>query len=123
MTPSLGIVLFAHGSRDPQWHRPMLAVAEQIRQSDPRVAVQCAYLELTPPTLHEAVESLASQGVREIRVVPMFLGVGKHAREDLPQLLAALHQSHPELSIACQPAVGEQSAVIELLARIALEKI
>lgn len=123
MNPQLGIVLFAHGSRDPLWHRPMLAVAERIRQTQPGVAVQCAYLELTPPTLHEAVEALAAEGMRELRVVPMFLGVGKHAREDLPQLLATLRQTHPELRIDCQPPIGEQAAVIELLAAIALQKI
>lgn len=123
MNPKLGIVLFAHGSRDPLWHRPMLAVADRIRQTQPGVVVQCAYLELTPPTLPEAVQALAAEGVRELRVVPMFLGVGKHAREDLPQLLATLRQTHPELRIECQPSIGEQAAVIELLAAIALREI
>ena len=123
MNPKFGIVLFAHGSRDPLWHRPMLAVAERIRQTRPEVSVQCAYLELTPPTLPEAVQALAAEGVRELRVVPMFLGVGKHAREDLPQLLTTLRQTHAELRIDCQPPIGEQAAVIELLAAIALQEI
>ena len=123
MPPQLGIVLFAHGSRDPQWHRPMLAVAERIRQTDPQVAVQCAYLELTPPTLPEVVQTLANQGVSEVRVVPMFLGVGKHAREALPQLLDAIRQAHPTLRIDCQPPIGEQAAVMDLLADIALREI
>ena len=123
MNPQLGIVLFAHGSRDPQWHRPMLAVAERIGQIQPNVTVQCAYLELTPPSLPEAVQTLAAEGVRDVRVVPMFLGVGKHAREDLPLLLATLRQTHPELRIECQPAVGERTAVIDLLAQIALGDI
>ena len=123
MNPNLGIVLFAHGSRDPQWHRPMQAVAERIRQTQPSVAVQCAYLELTPPSLPEAVQTLAAQGVRDVRVVPMFLGVGKHAREDLPQLLATIRSAHSALNIDCLPPIGEQTAVIELLADIALQKI
>jgi len=69
------------------------------------------------------VQALAAEGVRDLRVVPMFLGVGKHAREDLPQLLATLRQTHAELRIDCQPPIGEQAAVIELLAAIALREI
>lgn len=101
----------------------MLAVAERIRHRAPQVAVQCAYLELTPPSLSQAVLALAALGVQRVRVVPMFLGVGKHAREDLPQLLATLRSTHPTLAIDCQPPIGEQAAVMDLLADIALREI
>ena len=50
----------------------------------------------------------------------MFLGVGRHAREDLPQLITALKTEHPAVHISCQPAVGEQEALLDLLADIAL---
>jgi len=46
--------------------------------------------------------------------------VGKHAREDLPVLVQALRQAHPNMAIHCQPAVGEQETLIDLLAEIAL---
>ena len=36
------IVLFAHGSRDPAWQRPMLAVAQRIRDLAPALWVACA---------------------------------------------------------------------------------
>ena len=117
-----GILLFAHGSRDPYWHRPMLAVAERIAQQSPDTAVRCAYLELTPPTLAEAASELIAQGVTRLTVLPLFLGMGKHAREDLPQLLHELRAAYPHIRIDCQPAVGEQSAMIELLADLALKK-
>ena len=115
-----GIVLFAHGSRDPLWHRPIQAVAERIAQRAPDVVVRCAYLELTEPSLPQAVAPMVDAGVRQLTVVPLFLGVGKHAREDLPVLLAELRQAHPELQVHCQPAVGEQAALLDLLADLAL---
>jgi len=117
-----GIVLFAHGSRDPDWRKPMLAVAERIKQRAPETAVRCAYLELTPPTLTEAAAELLTQGVTHLTVVPLFLGVGKHAREDLPRLLDQLQATYPQVRIHCQPAVGEQAALIELLADLALKE-
>ena len=117
-----GIVLFAHGSRDPLWHRPMQAVAAQLLQTHADVAVECAYLELSIPDLATVCASLVESGIVTITIVPMFLGVGKHAREDLPLLVAALRESHPQIDFELQGAVGENSRLIALLAEIAAER-
>ena len=110
------IVLFAHGSRDPAWQRPMLAVAQRIRDQIPHAWVACAYLELTEPSLSQAVAQAVEEGYLHIRVLPMFLGVGKHVREDLPVLMAQLQHDHPKVLFDLQAAVGEQSAVLDALA-------
>ena len=114
------IILFAHGSRDPLWHKPIQAVAERISQRSPGTTVRCAYLELTEPDLPHVANTLVTEGATSLCVVPMFLGVGRHAREDLPQLITALKTEHPGVHISCQPAVGEQEALLDLLADIAL---
>ena len=115
-----GIVLFAHGSRDPLWHKPMESVAAQIRTSSPQAEVVCAYLELSTPDLADATRTLLATGVQTIVIVPMFLGVGRHAREDLPQLVDGLRQQHPGVVFALRPAVGEDPRLVQLLAEIAL---
>ena len=114
------IVLFAHGSRDPLWHRPIQAVAERIRARSPQTHVHCAYLELTAPDLPTCVASLLQEGCTSLRILPMFLGIGKHAREDLPILITQLRHSHPELHIEVLPSVGEHPALIELMSDLAL---
>ena len=115
-----GTILLAHGSRDPLWRQPMEAVAERIRQLAPAIQVRCAYLEITAPDLASCTAELVQQGVRLITIVPMFLGIGKHARDDLPVLLASLKASHPQVAFALRPAIGEEAQMIELMARIAL---
>jgi len=117
-----GIVLFAHGSRDPLWHRPMQAVAQRVLDNSSGLAVECAYLELSTPDLPTACQSLLARGVQTITIIPMFLGVGKHAREDLPMLVAALRASHPGTNFELQPAVGEDARLIALLADLAVER-
>ena len=114
------IVLFAHGSRDPLWHQPIQAVAQRIAERAPHTPVRCAYLELTEPDLPTVAAELVAAGATSLCVVPMFLGVGRHAREDLPQLVAAIQTAHPQLRVTCQSAVGEQPALLDLLADIAL---
>jgi sirohydrochlorin cobaltochelatase len=124
MTPidTAGIILFAHGSRDPLWHRPMQAVAACILAQEPQALVACAYLELSTPDLDTAVDQLVTQGARSIRVLPLFLGAGKHAREDLPRLVAEQREKHPGVRFTLQPSVGEDLRLVQLLATIALDQ-
>ncbi len=114
------IILFAHGSRDPLWHRPMQAVRERMAAAHPDLAVACAYLELSQPDLPHTVAEFVAQGITNVRVVPMFLGVGKHVRHDLPQMMSELSQQYPQVQFECTAAVGENEALLDLLARIAI---
>ncbi len=113
-------MLFGHGSRDPLWHLPIRAVAQRISVQDPAVHVCCAYLELTQPDLAQATLSLVEAGVQRITVVPMFLGMGKHAREDLPALVQAMRLQYPQIAFTLQCSVSEDPRLIEQLAQIAL---
>lgn len=118
---SLGIVLLAHGSRDPLWSEPVQRVAQLLRSGQPGMRVACAYLELATPDLDTAVVELKAAGARAIHVLPLFLGVGKHLREDLPKLAARLRQAHPGLPISVGRPVGEDPRLLELIAGMALE--
>ena len=118
--PAKGIVLFAHGSRDPLWHKPMEAVAAHIAALSAETQVVCAFLELSTPDLATATQTLLDTGVQTITIVPMFLGVGRHAREDLPLLVDQLRQQYPRVQFTLKPAVGEDPRLIQLLAQIAL---
>ncbi len=119
-TPQRGVILFAHGSRDPLWRAPMEAVAARAAALDPQARVACAYLELMEPDLPACAAAMVQQGATTITIVPMFLGVGRHAREDLPQILAGLQAGHPQIRFELRPAIGEDERVVEMLARIAL---
>jgi sirohydrochlorin cobaltochelatase len=108
-----GIVLFAHGSRDPEWAGPFERIAS-IRSRKSLVAV--AYLELMRPTLDEAVAALAAAGAGSIRIVPVFLGQGGHVKQDLPRLVANAAAARPALRLILEEPIGEQPAVIEAIA-------
>lgn len=115
------VVLFAHGSRDPLWHLPIQAVAQRLSANSPHLEVRCAYLELSPPDLPTVCQELAGLGCTHITVLPMFLGVGRHAREDLPVLVARMRETYPAIAFTLQAAVCEDPRLIQLLAQIAAE--
>lgn len=114
------IVLLAHGARDPEWARPLTAMAERLRALTPGTEVVLSFLEFMHPTLEEAIVRVAKAGAQEIRVVPVFLAQGGHVKKDLPiQVQTArekLADLHSNIEIILLPAIGEQPAVIEAIA-------
>jgi sirohydrochlorin cobaltochelatase len=111
-----GIVLFAHGSRDPEWARPFERISQQLARKLPQAIVCTAYLEAMRPSFDEAVAALAAQGVQTIHVVPLFLGQGGHVKQDLPQLVERAAAARPALSIRMHAPIGEQPEVIAAIA-------
>ena len=116
-----GLLLFAHGARDPRWAEPFHAVADRIRTAAPSMPVVLAFLELMKPTLAEAAERLIGEGCSHVHVVPLFLGTGGHVRRDLPALMVPVERNHPEVRIHLHPVVGEAEAVLDAMAQVALQ--
>jgi len=114
------IISFAHGSRDPLWRLPIEAVATEIRRRHPAALVSCAYLELCLPSLPQAADDMVSAGATHIRVFPLFLGVGKHARKDLPLIVEEIRCKHPQVRLELLATAGESAQLTALLADIAL---
>ena len=115
-------ILFGHGSRDPAWRKPIDSVAERMLEISPGSHVRCAFLELTEPDLASVAADLIAAEVQHITIVPMFLGVGRHAREDLPVLVTELQQTYPAVCFVLRPSVGEDPRVVEMLAKLSLSQ-
>ena len=116
-----GLLLFAHGARDPAWARPFQAIAEQLQAQRPDLILALAYLELMSPDLQSAAETLVAQGCTHIQIVPMFLGASGHVRRDVPPLVEALRQRHPGVQWRLHDAIGEQPTVIRAMAAATLD--
>ncbi|UUC91813.1 MULTISPECIES: sirohydrochlorin chelatase [Comamonas] len=116
-----GLILLAHGSRDPLWRQPIEAVHQLLQAMQPGLPCICAYLDACAPDLPAATQTLIAQGVKHLIVLPLFLGTGKHAREDIPRLLDELRRQHPGCRFDLQTAAGENPRVTALLAQLAIE--
>ena len=115
-----GLILFAHGARDPRWAAPFEAVAARVRAAQPGLPVRLAYLELMTPDLAGAGAELVAAGCDRVTVLPMFLGAGGHVRRDLPTLLDGLRAAHPGTVWIQQPPVGELPSVMDAMAQAAV---
>ena len=115
-----GIILFAHGARDPRWAEPFVRVAERVRSAAPDRSIELAYLEFLEPNLPEAARRLAASGATVIRVVPLFFGRGGHLRNAVPRLIAETAREMPGVELALGDAAGEDAAVIEAIVAFCL---
>jgi sirohydrochlorin cobaltochelatase len=113
-----GILLFAHGARDPAWAQPFEAATRLLQQRAESAGheVALAFLEFMQPDIAQAGHDLAQRGCERITVVPLFLGAGGHVRKDLPRLMGELAEQFPAVQWALSPAVGETDILITALA-------
>lgn len=114
------LILFAHGARDPEWANPMRRVQAAVRSRQPGVPVELAFLEFMAPTLPDCIAGLLADGVGKIVVMPMFIARGGHLKRDVPEMLAALRQAHPQVEFVLGDAIGEHALVVEAMAAAAL---
>jgi sirohydrochlorin cobaltochelatase len=114
--PGSGIVLFAHGARDPAWAEPFRRIQTRLRAAEPDVPVELAFLELMQPSLPEAVARLARGAIWRITVVPLFLAQGGHLKEDLPRLVEAIREKHPGIAIHVTSAIGDSETLTDAIA-------
>jgi sirohydrochlorin cobaltochelatase len=112
-----GIILLAHGARDPQWAEPFHSIRDHVEKLSPNATVQLAYLELMEPRLKNAVSDLVGQGVAQMTLVPLFMAQGGHLKEDLPKLVAEIKATHPAVTITITQALGESPALLAAIAQ------
>ncbi len=117
---SNGLILFAHGARDPRWAEPFEAIASAVRLRAPKVDVRLAFLELMTPDLPTVADAMVADGITRIDILPLFLGTGGHLRRDLPPLVDGIATRHAKVVVSLHPAAGEAPELIAAMASHAI---
>ena len=104
---SNGLILFAHGARDPEWAEPFRDISKRIAATRDDLAVRLAFLEFQTPTLADVIADLAARGHTSIHIAPLFMAQGGHLKNDVPKLLAETRSRHPALKLELLPAIGD----------------
>jgi sirohydrochlorin cobaltochelatase len=117
---SHGLLLLAHGARDPRWAAPFETLAQRLRALAPDTLVRLSFLDFLPPTLADAGAELARSGATRVDVLPLFLGAGGHVRNDVPRQVAELASAYPHVEWTVRTAIGEVDSVIDAMAAACL---
>lgn len=113
------VLVIGHGTRRAAGVAEFHALIEQLRQALPQRTLLAGFLELTDPSLADAMETLRQQGVRRITALPAFLMAAGHIKNDIPFMLNAFQAEHPGLEIT----LGADLGVHPHLLQVARERI
>jgi sirohydrochlorin cobaltochelatase len=117
-----GLVLFAHGARDPEWSRPFEAIRDRVRTQRPEYPIALAYLEMMSPRLDEAVDAVVAEGASCVTVFPLFMAQGGHLKHDLPRMLESIRARHAHIPVALETAVGDVPELLDAIAGWILQR-
>jgi sirohydrochlorin ferrochelatase len=123
MSDRTGIIIVDHGSRSSEANCLIREVVDRFarRFATTYRIVEPAHMELAEPSIRQAFDRCVARGATEIIVLPLFLGPGKHWREDIPGLAAFAAQGHPGVAWAIAPPLGADDLLLDLLAKRAAE--
>jgi sirohydrochlorin cobaltochelatase len=111
-----GVILLAHGSRDPRWRDPFERLAAKIKAKSPETAVSPAFLKDSEPDIYTVAEEMARTGVTDVTVVPVFLAMGGHSANDFPVMAKRVSAEQPGVTFKWIDVIGSWDEVVEALA-------
>jgi len=114
-----GVLVIAHGSRAKETETALEAVISMVRKKAPEIVIEPAFMEFSERTFERGVAALAEKGVTEIKIVPYFLFLGMHLKEDIPEMATRCAAGFPNIKIV----MGKPLGVDERLADIVVDRI
>jgi sirohydrochlorin cobaltochelatase len=115
------LVLLAHGSRDPRWRAPFETFAASLTTDLGDHKVRLAYMEFVAPTLVDTAEEAVRDGIRALKVLPLFMAGGAHVDQDIPAQVAAVKARFPDLELTVLAPIGEHPRMVAVMQDIAKE--
>lgn len=107
------LVIAGHGTRDLIGVRTAHQLLDRIREMLPGVRVEAGFVELTPPTIEEALGSVLDDSDSAV-VVPLMIGTGGHVREDIPESIAKARSGHPDSVVVYTRHLGSPQPMIDV---------
>ncbi|MFT4109893.1 CbiX/SirB N-terminal domain-containing protein [Propionicimonas sp.] len=106
------LVIAGHGTRVNAGASAAGVLVEKVRALLPDVRVEAGFVELTPPTIDEALD-LVLAGAPAAVVVPLMIGTGSHVRDDIPEAIDASRARHLDATVVSTRHLGSPAPMID----------
>ena len=113
------ILLMAHGSRIAEANDAVHAIAAMVKEMTGLGIVEVSFREQHLPDIQQGIDACVAQGAERILLIPYFLFIGAHVREDLPEEMAEAKKRYPGVEFA----MGKHLGAHRKLAEIVVERI
>ena len=110
-----GVLVIAHGSRAKETETALEDILSMVRAKMPDTVIECAFMEFSDRTIEKGVAALADKGVKKVKIVPYFLFMGVHMREDIPSMAAECAAKFPDIEIETGGPLGTDERLADIL--------
>lgn len=107
------VLLLGHGSKAEGANETLREVAASVKERGGFGFVLPAFLQLAPPDIAEAIEIMVKKGFTDITVMPYFLYMGLHVKQDIPAELEEAKKRHPGLKLTVSRCLGFDPRLID----------
>jgi sirohydrochlorin ferrochelatase len=113
------LLLMAHGSRIPEANDAVREIAAMVKKMTAFDIVEVSYREMHLPNIQQGIDACVAQGAERILLIPYFLFIGAHVREDLPEEMVQAKERYPQVEFA----MGSHLGVHRKLAEVVVDRV
>jgi len=113
------VLLMAHGSRIHEANDAVRDIAAMVKDMTGFAIVEVSFREQHLPNIQQGIDACVARGAERIILMPYFLHMGAHVREDLPEEMAEAKQRYPHVDFV----MGSHLGVHRKLAEVVAERI
>lgn len=109
-----GILVVGHGSRSKEAFEVFNRVLDNFKLKVEDKVEGC-FMELCSPNIPDTIDIMYKSGIRDIVVVPYFLFLGIHIKEDIPGILKEIKAKYGDLAISMARPIGYNKIIADIL--------
>lgn len=111
------LLVVAHGSRRSESNNEVRRLTDKLRTiaGEDYQRVECAFLELSDPSIPQGIDCCVAGGASEVVILPYFLSAGRHVAKDIPEIVEASRAEHPEVALRIAPYLGQANSLVDSL--------
>ncbi|KMN44999.1 sirohydrochlorin chelatase [Bacillus sp. LK2] len=112
-----GIVYVGHGSRLQKGNEQFIHFIQSVLKERNERIQKIAFLELTTPTIQDAVTEAVIEGATEIMIVPVLLFAAAHYKRDIPFEIEQIQKKYPHITFSVAPPFSTHPRMVELVVK------
>lgn len=109
------LLIIDHGSKRRAANHMLFDLVKLVRNASPDILVYGAHMELAEPSIECGIEWCISRGATHIIAHPFMLSPGRHAKEDIPNMVKKALEKHPHITHFITDPLGLDDMIVSLI--------
>lgn len=110
-----GIVYIGHGSRLLEGNEQFTHFIQSVINERSESIQKIGFLELTTPTIQDAIIEAITEGATEVLIVPILLFAAAHYKRDVPFEIKNIQKLYPHITFSVAPPFSTHPLMVELV--------